>query len=142
MLDFKRSEQRILNYFGQQWVGSLFTMPSAYRADAASTLGSTVWRHGPPIPDCQTGVHAAHCNVSPPTHSLSPVGSPIPPTVAAALPASRLETLIAWDFPAPSATDSTTATARRASPAWPVEHCAPHSGPPSKSAHRFARERI
>src|SRR2546428_925417 len=26
--------------------GNLFTMPSAYRADAASTLGSTVWRHG------------------------------------------------------------------------------------------------
>src|SRR5438445_406123 len=72
-------------------VGSLFTMPSAYHADAASTLGSTVWRHGPPSPDCQTDVHAAHCNVSPPTHSLSPVGSPTPPTVAAAPPASRLE---------------------------------------------------
>src|SRR5439155_10724793 len=112
-------------------VGSLFTMPSAYRADAASTLGSTVWRHGPPSPYCQKGVHAAHCNVSPPTHSPSPVGSPIPPTVAAALPASRLKKLIAWDLPAPSATDSTTATARRASPAWHVEHCAPHSVPPS-----------
>src|SRR5439155_18535120 len=117
-------------------------MPSAYHADAASTLGSTVWRYGPPSPDCQKDVRAAHCNVSPPTHSPSPLGSPTPPTVAAALPASRLKKLIAWDLPAPSATDSTTATARRASPAWHEQHCAPHSGPPSKSAHRFAPERI
>src|SRR5205823_8889310 len=33
------------------WATQLFTMPSAYRADVASTLGSTVWRHGPPSPD-------------------------------------------------------------------------------------------
>src|SRR5437867_5665937 len=31
--------------------GSLFTMSSAYHADAASTLSSTVWRYGPPSPD-------------------------------------------------------------------------------------------
>src|SRR5207237_5857291 len=97
MLTLLTTKSRI----GEKGVGSLFTMLSAYHADAASTLGSTVWRYGPPSPDCQKGVRAAHCNVSPPTLSPSPLGSPSPPTVAAALPASRLETLIAWALPAP-----------------------------------------